>query len=98
MNTRLQVEHPVTEIVTGVDLVEWQIMIASGERLPLSQDRVRQSGHAIEARVCAEDPGENFLPQSGRVTIWQPPQGADIRVDHALCEGDRLNRIRFNDR
>lgn len=87
MNTRLQVEHPVTEIVTGVDLVEWQIMIASGQRLPLSQDRVRQSGHAIEARVCAEDPGENFLPQSGRVTIWQPPQGADIRVDHALCEG-----------
>jgi geranyl-CoA carboxylase alpha subunit len=87
MNTRLQVEHPVTEMVTGLDLVEWQIKIASGEPLPLTQQQVRLTGHAIEARVCAEDPATNFLPQSGRLSIWQPPDGAGIRVDHGLREG-----------
>jgi geranyl-CoA carboxylase alpha subunit len=87
MNTRLQVEHPVTEMVTGLDLVAWQIKIASGEPLPLTQQQVRLTGHAIEARVCAEDPATSFLPQSGRLTIWQPPEGDGIRIDHGLREG-----------
>ncbi len=86
MNTRLQVEHPVTEQVTGLDLVEWQIKIASGDPLPLTQQQVHLSGHAIEARICAEDPAENFLPQSGRISIWHPPAGVGIRVDHGLTE------------
>ena len=87
MNTRLQVEHPVTEMVTGLDLVAWQIKIASGEPLPLTQQQVHLTGHAIEARVCAEDPASRFLPQSGRLSIWQPPEGDGIRVDHGLREG-----------
>jgi geranyl-CoA carboxylase alpha subunit len=87
MNTRLQVEHPVTELVTGLDLVAWQIKIASGDPLPLTQQQVGLAGHAIEARVCAEDPASSFLPQSGRLSIWQPPEGDGIRVDHGLREG-----------
>jgi geranyl-CoA carboxylase alpha subunit len=87
MNTRLQVEHPVTEQVTGEDLVEWQIKIAAGDPLPLDQDGVSLRGHAIEARLYAEDPSQGFLPQAGRVIAWEPPSGDGIRVDHGLRSG-----------
>jgi geranyl-CoA carboxylase alpha subunit len=84
-NARLQVEHTVTEAIADVDLVEWQIRIARGEPLPLRQDAIRTSGHAIEARLCAEDPANGFLPQSGTLLRWEPP--SSIRVDHALAPG-----------
>jgi geranyl-CoA carboxylase alpha subunit len=87
MNTRLQVEHPVTEAVTGLDLVAWQLRIAAGEKLPLTQQQVRFDGHAIEARLYAEDPSRNFLPQSGTLVDWRPASGEGIRVDHGVISG-----------
>ena len=89
MNTRLQVEHPVTEAVTGFDLVEWQLRVADGETLPAKQADVRFSGHAIEVRLCAEDPERDFLPQAGTLAQWQP--SAAVRVDHALTPGSEVS-------
>jgi geranyl-CoA carboxylase alpha subunit len=85
MNTRLQVEHPVTEMITGIDLVEWQLRIARGEKLPKRQDEIRVQGHAVEARLCAEDPAKNFLPRTGKVLKWNA--GGDARFDVMLHEG-----------
>jgi geranyl-CoA carboxylase alpha subunit len=93
MNTRLQVEHPVTEAITGLDLVEWQIRVAAGECLPLTQaeidSRLQRGGHAIEVRLCAEDTANNFLPQTGRVALWQAP--SSLRVEHALETGQEIS-------
>ena len=91
MNTRLQVEHPVTEAVTGLDLVAWQLQVAAGERLPLDQHEVRFSGHAIEARLYAEDPHKSFLPQTGTLIDWRPASGAGVRIDHALAPGQSVS-------
>jgi propionyl-CoA carboxylase alpha subunit len=91
MNTRLQVEHPVTELVTGVDLVELMIRIAAGEKLPLTQKDVKLTGSAIEARLYAEDPRRNFMPSIGRLTRYRPPQGEGIRVDSGVEEGGEIS-------
>ena len=91
MNTRLQVEHPVTELVTGVDLVEWQIRIAAGEPLPLTQDDVVLTGHAVEARVYAENPEAGFLPSTGTVLALAEPTGEGIRVDSSLLPGGTIS-------
>jgi geranyl-CoA carboxylase alpha subunit len=88
MNTRLQVEHPVTEAITGLDLVELQLRIAAGEPLGLKQEDVKFSGHAIEVRLCSEDAGHDFMPQSGRMALWRMPDG--VRVEHALQSGSEI--------
>src|SRR4051795_5489796 len=90
MNTRLQVEHPVTELVTGLDLVELMIRVAAGEPLPFDQQAVQQQGWAIEARVYAEDPTRNFLPSIGRLIRYRPPEGEGVRVDSGVFEGAEI--------
>ena len=90
MNTRLQVEHPVTELITGQDLVAWQIQVAAGQPLPLKQDEIRLTGHAMEVRLYAEDAANNFLPQTGHVLRWEPALLDGIRIDHGLVEGQAV--------
>jgi 3-methylcrotonyl-CoA carboxylase alpha subunit len=96
MNTRLQVEHPVTEAVTGLDLVEWQLRVASGQPLPLKQDQIKLTGHAIEARICAETPDNNFLPATGHLQVYQKPahtafERGTVRFDDGVRQGDTIS-------
>lgn len=93
MNTRLQVEHPVTELVTGLDLVHWQIRIAAGEKFPFTQSDLHQHGHAIECRVYAEDPSTGFLPSTGKLLQFIQPQGPGIRVDSGFATGDEVTHF-----
>jgi 3-methylcrotonyl-CoA carboxylase alpha subunit len=95
MNTRLQVEHPVTEAITGLDLVVWQLRVASGEPLPLKQEQLRIHGHAIEARICAENPDKQFMPATGTLQVYRTPQAAsferaNVRFDAGVREGDAV--------
>ncbi len=91
MNTRLQVEHPVTEMITGLDLVEWQLKVAAGEPLPLAQEQLRIRGHALEARIYAEDPDKGFLPSTGRLVHLAPPaESLNVRVDTGVEQGDEI--------
>jgi 3-methylcrotonyl-CoA carboxylase alpha subunit len=96
MNTRLQVEHPVTEAITGLDLVEWQLLVASGQKLPLVQDQLRIDGHAIEARICAESPDSNFLPATGTLHVYAKPDATSfersaVRIDDGVRQGDEIS-------
>ena len=96
MNTRLQVEHPVTEAITGLDLVEWQLRVASGQPLPMSQDQIPMRGHAIEARICAENPDKQFLPATGVLQVYTKPQATSfavgpIRIDDGVRQGDAIS-------
>ncbi|WP_151745423.1 acetyl/propionyl/methylcrotonyl-CoA carboxylase subunit alpha [Acinetobacter calcoaceticus] len=91
MNTRLQVEHPVTELITGLDLVEWQLRVANGEYLPLQQHELSIKGHAIEARLYAEDPRQDFLPQTGQVLRWKPTILPNVRIDHGMLATDEVS-------
>lgn len=100
MNTRLQVEHPVTEAITGLDLVEWQLLVAAGKSLPKSQKDLAINGHAIEARICAENPNNDFLPATGTLFTYQKPEhstfvindnGIDVRIDDGIREGDTIS-------
>ncbi|WP_293745961.1 acetyl/propionyl/methylcrotonyl-CoA carboxylase subunit alpha [uncultured Paraglaciecola sp.] len=92
MNTRLQVEHPVTEMITGQDLVEWQLRVANNESLPLTQDALRIHGHAFEARIYAEDPNNDFLPATGKLSLLQPPiESEHVRVDTGVVQGDEVS-------
>ncbi|MFD7570733.1 biotin carboxylase N-terminal domain-containing protein [Streptomyces sp. NPDC059810] len=93
MNTRLQVEHPVTELITGVDLVEWQLRVASGEPLPFAQEDITLTGWAIEARICAEDPSRGFLPSGGTVLALNEPAGEGVRTDSGLSEGTEVSSL-----
>lgn len=91
MNTRLQVEHPITEAITGLDLVEWQLRVAAGEKMPLSQSDIRQQGHAIEVRICAENPDNDFLPETGIITQFLQPTNHYIRIDTGIESGDKIS-------
>ena len=91
MNTRLQVEHPVTELITGLDLVAMQLRVAAGDKLSISQEEVTLTGHAMEVRLYAEDPGANFIPQTGYLNLWQPASGDGIRIDSGIEQGQTVS-------
>jgi len=90
VNTRLQVEHPVTEAIAGIDLVRWQIQVAQGEPLPLAQEDLELRGHAIEARLYAEDPANDFLPATGAIALWEPPSLPGVRIDSGVAAGSEV--------